>query len=66
VLCEGVVATGMPLLVINRPHAEWTVDKANHIMHHNKENFSAAVCLTEIPPFRRVGEILCKSSSHDV
>lgn len=50
VLREGFVASGMPLLLVERPFAEWTVDKANHIMHHDKENFAEAARLAAIPP----------------
>ncbi len=50
VLREGFVASGLPLLRVERPHAEWTVDKANHIMHHDKQNFAAAARLAAIPP----------------
>lgn len=49
VLREGHVAMGMPMTLIERPFSEWTVDKANHIMHHDKQNFVDAARLASIP-----------------
>lgn len=37
-LREGFVVSGMLMLLVERPQAEWTVDKVNHIMHHDKTN----------------------------
>lgn len=48
-LREGYIANGMPITLVDRPFSEWTVDKANHIMHHDKQNFTAAVRLASIP-----------------
>jgi len=50
VLREGFVANGMPLSLVERQLAEWTVEKANHIMHHDKENFAEAARLAAIRP----------------
>ena len=49
VLREGLIASGMPITLAERPFAVWTVDRANHIMHHDKENFAEAACLAAIP-----------------
>lgn len=49
VLSEGVVAAGMPLALLARPHPEWTVERANRVMHADKDDVAAALELAAIP-----------------
>lgn len=49
VLKEGVVAGGMPLVLLERPYPDWTVERANQIMHSDKANIAAALELAAIP-----------------
>jgi MOSC domain-containing protein YiiM len=50
VLQEGIVATGMPLQQLERVHPDWTVERANHVMHSDKDNVNLAAALAAIPP----------------
>ncbi len=49
VLREGVVAAGMPLVLAARPYPEWTVARANQIMHLEKDDVASALELAAIP-----------------
>lgn len=49
VLSEGTVTAGMPLILVERPFPEWTVDRANQVMHHDKSNIAAAQALAALP-----------------
>jgi len=49
VLKEGVVAAGMSLVLLERPHPEWTVERANQVMHSEKADIAAALELAAIP-----------------
>lgn len=49
VLAEGVVTTGMPLVLVERPHPAWTVGRANRIMHTDRDDRQAAAELAAIP-----------------
>lgn len=49
VLKEGVVAGALPMELVDRTHPEWTIEKANHIMHYDKANLSEAARLAAIP-----------------
>lgn len=49
VLQEGMVQAGMALTLIERKHSEWTVARANQVMHHDKQNHAAAQELAAIP-----------------
>lgn len=49
VLTEGLVAAGMPMVLMDRPHPEWTVERANWVMHADKTDIAAAWKLAEIP-----------------
>ncbi len=49
VLTEGTVAAGMRLTLADRPYPDWTVDRANRLMHLDKKNTSAALELAAIP-----------------
>jgi MOSC domain-containing protein YiiM len=42
VLDEGTVSAGSPLVLIHRHHPEWTVERANTVMHHDKDNVQSA------------------------
>jgi MOSC domain-containing protein YiiM len=50
VLTEGVVAAGSPITLSNRPHPDWTVARANRIMHHDKSDLESAAALAALPP----------------
>lgn len=49
VLHEGMVAAGMPLVLLERPHPEWTIERANRVMHSDKSDIAAALQLAAIP-----------------
>jgi MOSC domain-containing protein YiiM len=46
---EGVVQAGMPLVLRERPHPDWTVARANRVMHLDKSDFAAAFELAAVP-----------------
>lgn len=45
VLKAGVIAAGQTLQLKHRPHPEWSVSLANELMHHRKEDLTAASAL---------------------
>ncbi|TWU33926.1 MOSC domain-containing protein [Novipirellula artificiosorum] len=49
VLTEGHVQRGMELRLVDRLHAEWTIEAANQLMHHDKHNQAAAARLAAVP-----------------
>lgn len=49
VLEEGDVERGMPLELLERPYAEWTVARANRIMHEAVSDRAAAAALAACP-----------------
>jgi MOSC domain-containing protein YiiM len=49
VLEEGTVAAGMTMTFVERPCPEWTVERANQVMHHDKHNHEAARALANVP-----------------
>jgi MOSC domain-containing protein YiiM len=49
VLQEGMIDAGQELTLIERPHAEWSVARANEVMHHRKADFALASKLAELP-----------------
>lgn len=49
VLSEGAVTAGMRLVLHDRPHPDWTVARANQVMHLEKRNIAAAQELAAIP-----------------
>lgn len=49
VLQPGAVAPGQALTLADRPHPEWPVALANRIMHHRKEDRTAAGALAACP-----------------
>jgi MOSC domain-containing protein YiiM len=48
-LTEGHVAAGMRLVLRDRPHPDWTVERANRVMHTEKSDIAAALELAAIP-----------------
>jgi MOSC domain-containing protein YiiM len=49
VLQEGVIAAPVPLTLLERPFPDWTVARANYLMHHDKGDFSLAGELAAVP-----------------
>ena len=49
VLTEGKVKAGEEFKLIERPHQEWSITKANDIMHHFKKDEKAAFQLGSCP-----------------
>lgn len=49
VLSEGTVAAGTRLVLRERPHPVWTVERANRVMHLEKKNVQAALELAAVP-----------------
>lgn len=45
VLERGVIEAPAPLVRVERPHPEWTVARANQIMHHERGDRAAAAAL---------------------
>jgi MOSC domain-containing protein YiiM len=50
VLTEGVVAANAPITLDARPHPDWTVARANRIMHVDKSDLAGAAALAALPP----------------
>lgn len=48
VLSEGTVTAGMRFVLHDRPHPDWTVARANQVMHVDKRNIAAAQELAAI------------------
>jgi MOSC domain-containing protein YiiM len=46
---EGELKAGDALALIERPHPEWTVARANQVMHHARRDLAAARTLAELP-----------------
>ena len=49
VLQEGMVEMNAALRLMERPFPEWTIATANHIMHHERDNRTAAEHLSGCP-----------------
>ncbi len=49
VLAVGAVASGTQLELAERPRPEWTIERANQVMHHDKGNRAAAAELAAVP-----------------
>lgn len=49
VLHHGTVRPEDKLVLLERPFAEWTIDRCNQIMHHNKTDHENARKLAECP-----------------
>ncbi|MBW4534208.1 MAG: hypothetical protein KME09_09755 [Pleurocapsa minor HA4230-MV1] len=48
-LKEGAVEAGIKLVLRDRPFPQWTIARANQIMHHGLNNREAAVELASCP-----------------
>lgn len=49
VLEEGEVAPGQRLTVVDRPHPEWTVDRANLVMYEGRDDPESTLALAAVP-----------------
>lgn len=49
VLREGMIDAGQPLTLIERPHAEWSVARANQVMHQRPSDRAMASELAALP-----------------
>ncbi|MFV0443287.1 MAG: MOSC domain-containing protein [Planctomycetaceae bacterium] len=49
VLTVGSVAAGMRLVLRERPHPDWSIERANRVMHTDKADITAALELAAIP-----------------
>jgi len=49
VLTEGIVTAGMPMVLLERPYPAWTVERANRIMHFEKDDRISTAELAAIP-----------------
>lgn len=45
----GTVEAGLPLALTDRPLPEWTVERANRVMHHLKTDFERVAALAGLP-----------------
>jgi MOSC domain-containing protein YiiM len=50
VLTEGVVSPGAPITLDDRPCPDWTIARANQIMHIDKSDLDSAAALAALPP----------------
>lgn len=49
VVTEGIIAAGMPLFLLERPHPEWSIERANRVMHLERDDLVASRKLAGIP-----------------
>jgi len=49
VLAEGALSPGSPIELVSRPHANWTVARAAHLFHHQKDDLTGAAELAALP-----------------
>lgn len=49
VLNEGMVDSGMPMTLLDRPYPDWTVERANRVMHHDTHDLHTAAELAALP-----------------
>lgn len=49
VLDEGMVKPGLAMVLCDRPYPEWTVARANQLMHHDLNDRAAASELAHCP-----------------
>jgi len=49
VLEEGSIEARMPVMLVERPNPDWTVARANHILHHMKMDLAATLELAAVP-----------------
>jgi len=50
VLTEGLIAPGVPHELLERPHPDWSVERANDLMHHRRHDAALAAELAAVPP----------------
>lgn len=53
VLGTGAVRAGDPLTLEERPHPEWSVARANELMHHRRDDAAGARSLAGVPQLSR-------------
>ncbi|GAB4238918.1 MAG: MOSC domain-containing protein [Stanieria sp.] len=58
VLKEGNIEPNLPLILRDRPCPQWSIARANQIMHHELENRQAAAELSVLPS---LSKMLCSS-----
>jgi MOSC domain-containing protein YiiM len=46
---EGLIEAGMPVELIERPNPEWTIARANQILHHCPTDLELTLALAEVP-----------------
>ena len=49
VLETGTLNPPCPLELLDRPHPDWTIDRANRLLYHDMENFRARLELAALP-----------------
>ncbi|HEX4003830.1 MAG TPA: MOSC domain-containing protein [Candidatus Acidoferrales bacterium] len=49
VLEQGAIETGMPVDLIERPHGDWTIARANEILHHRRTDLALTLELAAVP-----------------
>jgi MOSC domain-containing protein YiiM len=49
VMEEGYIEAGMPVALIERPNPEWSIARANQIMHHRKSDLDLTLELAAVP-----------------
>jgi MOSC domain-containing protein YiiM len=50
VLEPGLIEAGQSFELLARPHAEWTITRAQQVMYFEKNNVAALEALAELPP----------------
>ena len=50
VLTEGPIAPGTALVLEDRPHPDWTVERANQVMYRDRHDFASMAELAAVPP----------------
>lgn len=67
VLTPGIVAAGLPLTLVERPFPEWSVERANRVMHLDKHDRALAATLASLPPLSASWKsTLSLRAEHDV
>jgi MOSC domain-containing protein YiiM len=49
VLEEGNIEPQMPVTLVERPNPEWSIARANHILHHQRTDLAATLELAAVP-----------------
>jgi len=49
VLEEGDIEAGMPITLLEKPHPQWTIIRATHVMRHYKEDLDATREMMALP-----------------